>query len=227
VTASLGYRTFEYKSDDTYDWDGEHYGVAYSAAIWRESTDEVEDVSSVDFHAAYRLEHRRYLGSAFTNTCTDDDSDDMACTSPTSYRRVDLNHSGAAEVIYSGDRIYSARYEAQINDSNSFGQSLVRQRLELRVTTELFADLLLTATGAVQLNLFLDPLLIQQRVASQTFITLEDENRNSLAVHLSRELTRRWTAEARYAIFSNEFATEELKFRRQTVYAGVVYDFGR
>ena len=35
----------------------------------------------------------------------------------------------------------------------------------------------------------------------------------------------KWSVEARYALFSNEFATRQLTFRRQIFYAGTVYRY--
>jgi hypothetical protein len=222
LVASLGYRTFEYKPDEDFDWSGEHYALAYTATLWRGS-DDTADVASFELAASYRLSRRDYVGEALANE--NPESDQPMASVPTELGRFDLNHSAAAEVTYSGDRIYSARYELQINDSNDFGQSLVRQVLELRITTELVADVFLTATGAVQLNIFLDPLLVAPDVNASTLISIEDENRNSLSALLSRDISAHWSIEGRYSIFSNEFATDEFRFRRQTVYVGAVYDF--
>jgi hypothetical protein len=127
--------------------------------------------------------------------------------------------------VYTGDRIYAGRYELQVLDSNSYGQSLVRHRLELTVTSELAAGVLVTARGVVQYNVFLDAQLVPDDDNAQTFVSIEDENRNALVLHASRELAGGWTAEARYAFYSNEFATEEIRFRRQTGYLGLVYRY--
>lgn len=228
LTASAGLRTFTYDPRPEFDWSGEHYGLVYRTTLWRGDPDSDLDASSIELTAGYRLERRGYRGSAFTKTCPDQEDPELqhCLPGPTALGRSDLLHAAHAEALYAGERIYSARYEIQANDSNSYGQSLVRQRLELKVTTELFSSgVYLTATGTVLLNLFLDPLLLAPDVASQTFISIEDENRNALAVHLARDLAERLSVEARYAIYSSEFATRERRFRRQIAYLGLVYDF--
>ena len=127
--------------------------------------------------------------------------------------------------MYTGRRIYSLLYGADIIDSNSYGQASIRQRIEVAFTTAVPGDAYLTGRAIVRINTFLDPLLLARDVQSQSFVSIEDENRNSLSLHLARDFGRRWGLEARLAIYSNEFATEELSFRRQTAYLGALYRF--
>jgi hypothetical protein len=94
------------------------------------------------------------------------------------------------------------------------------------VTSELFKDLYLTAEGTVLVHIYLDPLLVQRDQQALTFVSIDEENRNSLSLHLSRPVARNWALEGRYAIYSNEFTNQELTFRRQTVYLGAVYRYG-
>lgn len=227
VTALAGYRAFHYKPDPTIDWRGEHLGLVYQGTLWRGDPDRDDDAASIDLSAGYRVELRDYATSARTGACADPDSPEPRCTSGTDLGRADLNHSLAAEAIYTGRRIYSARYELQMNDSNSFGESLVRQRLRLGFTTELLRELYLTAEATVLIQIYLDPLLIPRDEQALTFISIDEENRNSLSLHLSRPLGRALSVEARYAIYSNEFTNQDLTFRRQTVYAGLVYRMER
>lgn len=223
LSASIGLRDFVYKPDADFDFTGEAYGLHYDTTVWQGDPDEDLSAAAVDIRAAYRVERRRYDGLAFANACADGAEAEPRCFVPTSDERVDLHHGFGAEVLYTSERIYSARYDISVNDSNSYGQSWVRQRLEAAITSELFWDIFLTARGAVRLNLFLDPLLLARDVQSQSFVSIEDENRNSLSVHLTRDVGDEWAVEGRYTIYSNEFATEELRFRRQTGYVGLVW----
>ena len=75
-------------------------------------------------------------------------------------------------------------------------------------------------------NVYLDPLLLARDEQATTFVSIEDENRNSLSLHLSRPVGEHWSAEVRYAIYSNEFTNDELSFLRQTAYLGAVYRYG-
>jgi len=222
----LGYRWFDYKPDADFDWHGVSLSASYLSSVWLGDPEIEPDVASIDVAVSYRLDRRDYQGLAFRNQCLPSEPLEPRCSIPTTIGRADLMHVVLAELAYTGDRIYSIRYQAQLNDSNSFTQSFVRNRLDLGITTELWASLFLTARATVQYNVFLDSLLITQDVNSQTFVSIDDENRNSLSLVLSRDLSEALTAEARYVVYSNEFATRELDFRRQTAYFGFVYRAG-
>jgi hypothetical protein len=227
VSAHGGWRHFRYKPDHDFDWNGPTYGLRYATALWRDEADGEADATSVDVVASYRLERRGFQGGAFDNGCAEGTPVEPACFVPTGLSRIDLLHAAAAEITYTGDRMYSGRYEVQVNDSNSFGQSLVRHRFELTLTSELPAEIFATAKLIIQYNTFLDELLLARDVSALTFVSIEDENRNALVLHAARDVTATWTVEARYALFTNEFATEEVKFRRQTGYLGLIYRFAR
>ena len=223
VTALAGYRAFTFKPDPTFDWAGDHYGLAFQTTWWRGDPDLDDDAASIDLTAAYRVERRGYDARARTSSCADEEAEDPLCSAGTRIDRSDLHHSLAAELVYTGRRVYGARYELSINDSNSHGESLVRQRLRLGVTSELLRDVFVTAEATVLVNVYLEPLLLARDEQARTFVSIDDENRNALSLHLSRALAGAWALEARYAIYSNEFTNEELSFRRQTVYLGAVY----
>jgi hypothetical protein len=139
--------------------------------------------------------------------------------------RVDLFHAAAAVVTYTSERLLSARYELQLNDSNSYGQSLLRHRVEVGLTTETWADIFLTAKVVVHVNRSLDSILLSGDIG--TFLTIEDESRNGLILHLTRELTPAWTIEARVAFYANAFAESDVDYRRNTFYLGGVWTLTR
>ncbi len=219
-----GVRSFSYKPDADFDWQGAELGVRYATVFWRGDPDE-EGASSVDLRGGYQVGLRSYQGAAFRNTCPPGQMASPQCFVPTAQKRSDLHHALVGEVVYTGKQIYSLLYGAQINDSNSYGQSSIRQRLELSMTTELPAGIFLTASAVLRLNTFLDPLLLARDVESQSFVSIEDESRNALQFHFARDLSEHLGMEARLSMYRNEFATEELRFRRQTAYLGVVYRF--
>ncbi len=226
ITAAVGLRYFQFDSEKTSDWWSDSYGIQYAASF---PLGRQEDGRSLDVAATYFLQRRDYFrGDAFTTSCPDDVPQGGDCSRPANspgvHNRADLFHSLGAEVLYSGGLLAKARYELSLVDSNSYGQSVLRQRLELKLVTELFdSGYFLTVAGAVLLNLYLDALPLTD-VDRQTFITIEEENRNSLALGLSHDFDQ-LELEARYTIFSNEFASDETAFRRQTFYLGAVYRF--
>ncbi len=225
LTLAAGGRDFRYKPDPDFDWSGDHYGLLYQSTLWRGDPDQDLDATAIEVGLGYELERRGYDGRAFTNHCAGQAAE-PTCFVPTSLARADLHHRAELEVSWTGDRIWSAAYQIEVNDSNSYGQSLIRQRIELGLTTETWAKVFLTARAALQLTSFLDPLLLARDVNAQSFITIDDDNRDSLSINLARDLTRSWTAEARYALYSNELS-DDVSFRRQTVYLGAVYRYRR
>lgn len=225
VGAVAGVRDFQYKSDADFDWTGDHYGLYYQTAIWRGDPDVDLDAASIDIDVRYQLGRRLYAGKAYSNNCAVDMEPEPTCIVPTSFDRSDLYHQLRVASSYTGDRAWSAAYELSLADSNSFGQSLLRHRLELGLTTEVVANVFASARATVTLNTFLDPLLLARDVNAQTFVTIDDENRNSFSLHLARDVGASWTAEARYAIYTNEFATRELSFRRHIGYLGLAYRY--
>ena len=223
VLAAAGYRDFVYKPNDDFSWRGEHLRLSYANDFWLGDPD-TEQASAIELSAGYALGRRQYRGPAFANGCMSGAEIGPDCFVPTENLRRDLHHAISAEASYIGARIYGARYELQVTDSNSFGHSLVRQRLDLSMTSEVpWTKVVATLKLTLLINHFLDPLLLARDIDAQTFVSIDDENRNSISLHASRGLGGAWAVEARYALFTNEFATQERRFRRQTLYGGLVY----
>lgn len=226
LTLTAGVQRFVYKACSQFDWRGERYGLRYQTTTWRGDPDEDLDAASIDIRVDYGLQNRQYSGQLLVNTCAPDADVDASCIGTIGQARTDLYHAIAGELIYTGDRIYSARYELGITDSNSFARSLIRQRLELGVTTELLYKFFLTAKAAVQLDIYPDSLIVApDQVTGIEDPTIDEENRNSLSLHLARDVTDSWTLEARYALYSNEFAGIGQEYQRQVVYLGAVYRY--
>ena len=70
----------------------------------------------------------------------------------------------------------------------------------------------------------LAPLFLRDEQAT-TFVSIEEENRNSLSLHLSRPIAGGWSGETRFAVYSDEFTNDELSFQRWTAYLGAVYRY--
>jgi hypothetical protein len=221
-----GYRDFVYKPDADFNWRGEHLGLRYTTMFWLGDPDKDEEAASIDLRAEYRIDNRSYSGSAFRNTCSESEMVVPDCFVPIDEKRSDLNHLLVVEGSYTGAHHFSLLYAAEVVDSNSYGQASVRHRFEGVITTKAPGQIFLTAKAVVRFNRFIDPLLLARDVQSQTFVSIEDENRNSLSLDIARDLGDSWGVEARVALYSNEFATEVVSFRRQTAYLGALYRFG-
>ena len=181
-------------------------------------------LKSMELIGAYRISVNRYRGNSLTDQCPPD-ALEPACILETEDHRRDVRHTFTTELSYSGSRIYGLQYQLQFTDSNSFGYSSLRHRLEASISTELPGSLLATLRGVLIYTAFLDPLLLTRDVQSQDFVAIDDENRNAMILHLARDIGEAWTIDARYAIYSNEFATDHVSFRRQIVFVGAMYRF--
>lgn len=203
LSASAGYRRFAYQPDERFDWQGDRYGLRFQTTRWIGDPDEDLDAATIDLDVSYALQ-RRFHGRE-----------------PDGFRRVDLFHLAVIQAVFTGDRIYSGAYELQVTDSNTPGFSFIRQRLRLGVTSELIAEWFLTVEATVQLDIFLDDVLLDSGFAE----TIDDENRNALSAHVSRALSPAWTGELRYALYLSQFTDDERQYQRQILYAGLVYQY--
>ena len=227
LTASAGWRTFHYKPSAAFDFRGPFLGLTWTRA-WELGDDAQleDDPRSIETSASLGTQLRGYDGTGYTNICPDYEGadDPELCLVASGRARRDLFHSASMELTYTGRRIVGLRYELHVNDSTSFGESLIRHRVELSGTSALFAGIVGTARLLVQVNQFLDPAL---RAGDRgTFVTIEDEGRNAVLLHATRDLTDGLAVEARYAFYSNEFSQAETSYRRHVATLGLVVHLG-
>ena len=95
--------------------------------------------------------------------------------------------------------------------------------MTLSATTDLPWRLYASTLVTIQLDQYLDGLIVQQDLINQTFTTIEDENRSSLQARLARELTETWSLETRAAVWRDINFDNNTTFRRAIVYVGAVY----
>jgi hypothetical protein len=127
----------------------------------------------------------------------------------------------SAEITYTAAVIISLRYLLQIDDSNSFGHSFLRHRVEASLTVELPAQIYASLRAVLTLNEFPDGIFLGE-VGS--FVTVEDEARNALFVHIQRDIGNKVAAEARYAFYADAFGqAQALPYQRHTFTLGLVY----
>jgi hypothetical protein len=218
LEVTAGGRFFEYKPDESFDFHGVLLGATLSRRLRSEDA-----TWELAYGVSYTAAERAYRGQALASFCGDRPIV-ASCLLPTGIDRADLFHDLGLEVSYTRAFIASLRYGLQYNDSNSFGQSLVRHRVEVSGTAELFFDIVLNAKVVLVVNQFLDALLLAGDVG--TFITVEDEARNGVILHATRDLGPAVTLEARYSFYANAFAQAALEYRRHTMYLGIVYRLG-
>ena len=217
VMARAGYRFFTYKPDPDFDFQGDEYSLDYMTR-WEDEDAEGDVEAEYDLRLGYALARRRFAGKVYANACAPSDTKCLPEQRPLG--RADLLHMVSASASYTGPIKVSLDYAVSFNDSNSYGQSLLRHVGTLTITKDLPWQVFLTLRAQLQIFNYLDPLVVKQNLAGQ-LMSIEDESRNSLLVELERALDTRERLHAvvRYTLQS----TPEFPLWRQLVFAGLSY----
>lgn len=225
VTVAVGARDFTYKPDADFDWRGPSIALRLDAPIWHGPGD--DSPPTIDLAADYRFERRRFHGLAFANGCAPATAPMPSCYLPTSSGRDDLHHQARVTLTYTGERVWSIGYELAVDDSTSYGQSVARHRALASVTARLPARLVASASAILEIDHYPAALVVARGVASQAFSSIDDDNRSTVSVLVSRPIAGRWSAEARYQYWTDAFAADAYAFRRQLAYGGLVWGQAR
>lgn len=220
LTLAFGVRDFRYKPDHDFDWRGPSASARLELMLWQPAskTKSLELVSTLGFEA------RTFDAVALANGCPPDAPKDPSCTASTALERRDRYQRLGTELTWVGRQVASIGYQITLIDSNSFGQSLARHRVQASGTAALPGDLYGTLLAILQIDQYLDGLLVRRDLQQMEFTNVEDENRSSLQLRVGRKLTSDWSIECRAAIWRNlAGGAMELAFRRELVYVGLTY----
>jgi hypothetical protein len=211
----VGWRNFVYKQVSAFDWRGPVANARLDTVLWHTP----DRTRSLELAAAVGFEARSYDSMASFN-CAPDGSGN-SCPMDSTLRRRDRHQRGGLELIWTGEVVATGSYQVTVVDSNSYRQSLIRQRITAAATMEVVPALFVSATATLQIDQYPEGVpgsdLLHQELTS-----LEDENRSSLQVLVTRALTRAWSLEVRGAIW-RDFGTAGASFGRELAYAGVLY----
>jgi hypothetical protein len=217
---AIGGRAFTYKPDHLYDWSGPTTSARLDLVLWQPSG----HTRSLELAATAGFEARAYNSDALVNTCSPGMMPGSSCPpAPTDLARRDRYEHVGLELTWVGRQVITIGYQLAVIDSNSYGESLARHRATLSATTGLPWGLYGTALVVVQIDQYLDGLVISSDVQHHDFANIEDENRSSIQLRLARKLTPGWSVEARAAYWRNLGSSVELGFERALFYGGVVY----
>jgi len=220
LTLALGVHDFTYKPDHDFDYRGPAANARLELMLWQPpaKTKSLELVASVGF------ENRAFDAVALINACPPGTKADPMCTAATDIERRDRYQRLGVELTWVGRQVAALGYQITIIDSNSFGQSLVRHRAQASTTVALPNKVYGTLLAILQADQYLDGLLVRRDLQQQEFTNVEDENRSALQLRLARVLAGNWAVEGRLAIWRNILGNSvELDFKRELVYAGLVY----
>jgi hypothetical protein len=228
VALSGGYRGFQYKPDPYFNFEA---GQATAYAVARLNFGANDD-HELDVAASYHVERRFFPGviemiDQSRLECLPGRPFQDTCLVAGTTKRSDWWHEGGFELTYVGPVLVGVGYGLQLNLSNSFGQSLLRQLVTLKLAYRFPWQLYATLKAQLFVTRYLDPVLLDTNIATQTFITIDDENRNAVIVDLERPLGGSGLAlNARYSVFTNELTASPVSFLRQVVYLGLTYRVG-
>jgi hypothetical protein len=104
-----------------------------------------------------------------------------------------------------------------INQSNSYGESLVRGHLHVRAVIPLPWELSLSVRGELVATRYADPLTFLQPVVGQPSASIEDESRSTFRVDLARLFEDHFEIGARYVIYTSAPSAGPVEYRRQTL----------
>ncbi len=219
LSLAIGARDFVYKPSHEFDWKGPVVNARIDVVLWQAPG----KTRSLELGATLGFEARSYGSDALTDICPAGPPPGAACSAGTSLPRRDRYQRAGVELTWSGDVVVSAGYQLTVVDSNSYGQSLVRHRITSSATTELADKLYGTLTAALQIDEYPDGFLVETDLVHQELTNLEDENRSSLQIRVARELSDRWSLEARGAVWRDLGNADTGSFRRELLYGGVIY----
>ena len=217
---AFGMRDFTYKPDHDFDWRGPAANARLELMLWQPAakTKSLELVATVGFEA------RTFEAVALINACPPDAPANPMCTAATDLERRDRYQRLGVDLTWVGRQVATLGYQITIIDSNSFGQSLARHRVAASGTMQLPGEVYGTLLAILQIDQYLDGLIVRRDLQQQEFTNVEDENRSSLQLRVGRKLAGHWSAEGRAAIWRNlAGGADELDFRRELVYLGLVY----
>jgi hypothetical protein len=219
---AIGVRSFVYKPVPThdYDWTGPVANARFDFNLWHDAA----RTRSLDVAATLGFEARAYDGVAYVSTCPAGSQASPNCFAATSLSRRDRFERAAVEATWTGRQIVTVGYQLVVIDSNSFGESLVRHRAFASITSSLPGGLYGTLLGILEIDKYVDGLVVGTDIVHQDFANIEDENRSSLQARLARKLTPELAVEARAAIWRNlGTTTMDVEFHRELYTLGVVY----
>jgi hypothetical protein len=219
LTLAIGGRDFVYKPNHAYDWRGPIASARLDLPLWYGAG----KTKTLELTATLAFEARSYASRARVNVCPPESTPNLACSKETSLDRRDRYQRVGVELGWTGEVVATTGYQLTVIDSNSHGQSLIRHRIMASATAELTDKLFGSATATLQIDQYLDGLIVETVVQDQALTSLDDENRSSLQVRIARELSTAWSLEARAAVWRNLGNELAASFRRELIYAGAIY----
>jgi hypothetical protein len=223
LAAAAGYRWLVFKPDRNFDFNGPTAGVSMRWLY------DAEGGADWEARASAAFEYRRFDGPAHVSMCVPARPDGLPC--PGTDARDDQFVMAQGEVTRTGRVLLALGYAFHHNASNSFGETLIRHIAIARVATALPLRLYLAARADLLFAFYRDPIPVaqavdtMQMVGGKQFATIEDENRSSVRVDLSRDVGAPLRAILRYTFYANELGGNSGTYRRHTLLLSLAFTF--
>ena len=207
LTLGAGYRWFFFKSDDNFSFAGPTAALT-ARQVFPGNLERGE--ADWEWSAGASLEWRGFSGLACTNnTCTPDSS------SPPHH--LDRFWVGHVELSRTTTFLLGAGAALHINQSNSYGEGLLRGVFHLRAVVPLPWSLSFSSRADLAATHYWKSLILaQDQNAGAPLVSIEDENRSTLRIELARPLAQGFEIGARYVVYSSFPSRGSIDYHRQT-----------
>ena len=209
LSLSGGWRWLVFKSDRDFDFSGP------TAALDLRWARQREDAADLEIGTGAAIEHRLFGGPAFMGSCM---PTGLPCPGP--QIRTDDLLTARLEVTRTAGVLFGSGYAFHYNLSNSFGDTVMRHLAIFRFAANLPLGVSLAARAEVLLARYRDRINVS---AGSGFVTVEDENRSSGRVDVSRALGERLRLLARYTLYVSELGSNAGSYLRQTLLLSLAY----
>jgi hypothetical protein len=192
-----GYQAFDYFPDTDFSEQGPSASATLVSNPWRKQY----------FHVGYRLMPQYYQGAQ------------LLPSGAAVGQRFDWYHVATAGYALQAPFVLSLTYSFVDDQSDSYGESFLRHRVELLVGVLLPWGIYLVGGGALQITSYPDGLYL----SPQLLLLEDDDDLNDVSVKVSKDIGKGFAVEARYGYYRNDFEQNGLAYERQVAYLGVVW----
>lgn len=203
LSAVAGYRWFTYKPDGAFSFEAPTGSLVLRQLL---PGDLVTGGADWEWSIGGRFEARRFAGAACTASGCRGEGE----------RHRDGFWIAHAEWTRTASFLVGSGAAVHVNQSNSYGEALLRGLLHVRTVVPLPWELSLSARAELVVTRYRDPLTFLQPVAGLPSASIEDESRSTVRLELARVFAGRFELGARYVYYTSAPTSGAVDYRRQT-----------
>ena len=212
-----GWRLFAFKAEQAFDFQAPTAFALYRHLM---APPLEEGGAEWEWGASAQFEERAFTGVACASVSS-------CAVLPTTPRRRDHFLSLALDTTRTGGSLLGLGIALMSNRSNSYGESLDRLALHLRLAASLPLGLSLGGRAEGVLTRYRDQVPVGHNAMTNSFVSVEDEGRSTLRVELARPFAERYDVGLRYTLYTSAPRTSEVLFERHTALFFLAVQLGR